>query len=557
MSRTRIRALLRHLYPNHVDELSADIHQRTLARRSARQAQSRDAYDPPWSQDDAWLITYPDQFQEPGRRPLEVLAERFRDDLSGMFNGVHVLPFYPWSSDDGYSIIDYESVAPEYGSWADIETLARQGRLMVDAVINHMSASSGWFHRFLAGDPEYAGFFRTVDPSADLSQTVRPRSSPLHHRFVGPAGPVDVWTTFSSDQVDLDFRSPQVFLRVLDVLLSYAARGAAAIRLDAVSYLWKREGSSSINLPETHMTIQLLRACLDLSYPSVLLITETNVPHDENVAYLGRGEREAQAVYQFALPPLALHAFVAGDATVLRRWADDLAAPDPGCTYFNFLASHDGIGLRPAEGLLTGSDVDALIAAVAQGGGRVSMRSGPGGDEPYELNATWFAAVGQGRADELALRRHLASHAVMLAMRGLAGVYVHSLFASPNDLAAVTATSANRSINRTRFTYDPFAAARADAGSPAAVSLAGMRRMLAWRRSSDAFHPDAPQRILDAPPSLFAVERLGTSERARVYVNVTDEIVDLDSGPNWVTFDGDEAPADLGPAGNLWVRHTG
>ncbi len=529
MSRELRRRLVAELYgEDRVDAVAADLE--ALLDRHGRR---RPAGGAPWNEQDAWLITYADQFRAPGEPPLRTLDRFLARHLEPEINGVHVLPFYPWTSDDGFSVTDYLAVDEAFGTWADVEHLAARRRLMVDAVVNHMSAGSEWFQRFLAGDPEFAGFFRTADPAADLAAVVRPRTSPLLHRFDGAAGPQWVWTTFSADQVDLDYGNPAVLLRVVDVLLSYAARGAGVIRLDAIAFLWKEEGTTSLHLPQTHRAVELMRAAVDACYPEVVFITETNVPHAENVAYFGDGAvREAQAVYQFPLAPLTLHAFLTGDATVLAEWAAGLELAVPATTFFNFLASHDGVGVRPAEGLLARAEIDALAARSLAAGGQVGMRALPDGSEaPYELNCTWFDLVGHGLAAEAAVARHLATHAVMLALRGIPGIYAHSLFGSSNDQSGYEESGVKRRLNREKLDLASLEARLGDPGTRAHRVMAGMRAMLATRRLHPAFHPDADQRILDTPRHVFAVERIAaTGERARVTVDVTSGTFDFAEG---------------------------
>ena len=302
------RVLLERLYGEGHEAVAADVE-----ALIAEQPGPPGTTGTPWDERDLWLITYADQFRSPGETPLRTM-ERFLDARLRWINGVHILPFAPWSSDDGFSVTDYYGVDERYGTWEDIGRIATSKRLMVDAVINHMSAESEWFRRFLAGDPEYDGLFRTADPAADLSATVRPRTTPLLTPFERPTGTAWVWTTFSADQVDLDYRNPATLLRVLDVILTYARHGADVIRLDAIAFLWKEEGTTSLHRPQTHDVIRLIRAVLDDSYPDVLVVTETNVPHTENISYFGDGTMaEAQIVYQFPLAPLVLHAAVSGD----------------------------------------------------------------------------------------------------------------------------------------------------------------------------------------------------------------------------------------------------
>ncbi len=521
------RLLVGELYgEERADEVAADLE--ALLERHGRRPPSGESA---WDERDAWLITYADQFQAPGERPLRTLERVVAAHLEPELNGIHVLPFYPWTSDDGFSVTDYLAVDPAFGTWDDVERLAAGRRFMADAVINHMSAGSAWFRRFLAGDPEHAGFFRTADPAADLSATTRPRTSPLLHRFDGAGGELWVWTTFSADQVDLDYRNPAVLLRVADVLLTYAARGADVIRLDAIAFLWKVEGTTSLHLPETHRAIQLLRAAIDACYPDLVFITETNVPHAENISYFGDGSvREAQAVYQFPLAPLTLHAVLTGDAKVLSEWAAGMELAVPGATFFNFLASHDGVGVRPAEGLLARDEIVALANRSLEAGGQVGLRALPDGSEaPYELNCTWFDLVGAGLPEDEAIARHLATHAVMLALRGIPGIYAHSLFGSSNDQAGYEASGIKRRLNREKFTdLGAFESRLADQASRASRVLAGLKAMLALRRAHPAFHPDAGQRVLDTPPEVFAVEREAASgQRATVTVNFAHASVDF------------------------------
>ena len=508
------------------DLYGADVAQRVAAEVERRLIRR----DPPaeaargWDERDAWLIAYPDQFARPGEAPLRTLRTVVEAVFEPWLTGVHVLPFFPWSSDDGFAVTDPEAVDPRYGTWEDVEALARGRRLVVDAVLNHLSAGSPWFEAFLAGEPGYRGFFRTADPTLDHSATVRPRARPLLTRFTGVDGETWAWTTFSADQVDLDYRTPEVLLRILDVLFAYVGHGADVLRLDAVAFLGKREGTASIHLPETHAIVAFLRSCLQAVDPSVLLLTETNVPDAENRSYFGSpGAPEAHLVYQFPLPPLTLDALLTGDATRLRTWAAAIPPPPAGATFLNFLASHDGVGLRPAEGFLDAAGLDRLASVTTRGGGAVGRRALPdGGDAVYELNSTWFALMRAGHSKADGLRRHLAAHAIMLALRGVPALYVHSLVAGDNDTAAQSA----RGLNRRRFAdADAF---RRDIGDPSGNAGAAWRRlreMLEWRAATPAFHPDAAQRIIDTPPGVLGVERTapGGAGRARVYVNVSGE----------------------------------
>ena len=455
------------------------------------------------------LITYADQVRAPGEPPLRTLRRLLDGPLAGTTSALHLLPFYPATSDDGFSVADYLAVDPAHGSWDDVAALAQGRDLMFDGVINPPSLAHPRFRGFLAGEPRYHDWYVTADPRDDLSATVRPRTTPLLTPFSADDGVRHVWTTFSDDQVDLNYRRPEVMAAVLDVLLTYVERGARLLRLDAITYLWKEPGTSCVHLPQTHEVIKLIRTVLEACTPGVVIVSETNVPHAENVSYFGDGRDEAQMVYNFALPPLTLHAIATGDARVLRDWARELRNPSESATYFNFLASHDGIGVRPVEGILARSAVAALAERVRARGGLVSVKSDVGGGEsPYELNVSLFDALADPGAPEAdGVRRLLAAHALMLALPGVPGVYVHSLLGSRNDAAALAATGRARSINRGRFEFGALQAELADPGHRRRQVLDGMRRLLRARGAHPSFHPHAPARWPDAPPSVAAVVR--------------------------------------------------
>ena len=506
--------------------LSGEIQKRVAAAQAAMRARPAAL-----SERDTWLITYADQFQEPGHAALQVLHDFLDQHTTPWITGVHVLPFYPWSSDDGFSITNYLAVDPAYGEWSDIKNLAAGRHLMADAVINHMSAQSTWFRGFIDGDPEYEDFFVTADPASDLSATVRPRTTPLLTRFESATGDRWVWTTFSADQVDLNYRNPAVLLRIIDVLLEYSRRGATAIRLDAVGFLWKEPGTSSIHLPQTHAVVHLLRLVLDAAAPGSVLVTETNVPHSENVSYFGTAERpEAQLVYQFPLAPLVLDALATGDASVLASWAASLDTPVPATSFLNFLASHDGVGLRPTEDLIPARRIEALADLSRRAGGGVGERSRSDGTiVPYELNSTWFDLVAVGYNEQEAISRHLAAHDVMFALAGVPLIYVHSLFGSSNDQAGFAATGRLRSYNRHKFTdVQRLQGGIADPGSRVGRIYAGIRDMASARAAHPAFHPFADQEILPARPALLVIKRTNDAAQALVVINLSSSTVQYD-----------------------------
>jgi glycosidase len=472
------------------------------------------------TQRDSILIAYGDQISEPGVKPLRSLAEFCKVHLMNIISGIHILPFFPFSSDDGFSVIDYKAVNPELGDWDDISAIGTHFRLMFDAVINHVSAQSEWFTSFLQGDPEYGDFFIEVKGTPDLSQVVRPRALPLLTEFKIPGGSKSIWTTFSTDQVDLNYRNPRVLLKIIDILLFYASRGAEFLRLDAIAYLWKEIGTACIHLNQTHLIVQLFRALLDSVYPQVLLITETNVPHSENISYFGDGANEAQLVYNFALPPLVLHALYTGSSSALSKWAGGLELPSSKVTFFNFLASHDGIGLNPVRGILTEAEIQAMVAKVKAHGGLVSYKQNPDGTQsPYELNINYFDALSNPLGDEpdiLGMNRFVVAQAIMLALAGVPGIYFHSLFGSRGWPAGVQATGRNRTINRQKLNRQELEQELKDPDSRRFGVFTCFQQMLTARSSSTAFHPNGVQKVLNGGEGVFALLRISPDGEQRV-----------------------------------------
>jgi glucosylglycerate phosphorylase len=486
-------------------------------------------------QRDAVLITYADQIREPGKPALQSLTEFCKQHFAGIINAIHILPFYPWSSDDGFSVIDYRTVDPRYGDWKHIQTLGSYFRLMFDAVINHISVQSAWFQAMLHGDERYLDYFVTPVEGADLTQVVRPRALPLLTVFLTAQGEKKIWTTFSDDQADLNYQNPAVLLEILDILLFYVSQGAEFIRLDAIGYLWKESGTTSIHLPQTHWVIQLFRAALDEIAPHVILITETNVPHAENISYFGDGANEAQMVYNFSLPPLVLQAFQTGSAESLSRWASTLKLPSDKVTFFNFLASHDGIGVNPLRGILSDPEIDAVVKTVQKHGGLVSFKSASDGTQiPYELNINYFDALNDPQADdplEVQVERFVTAHAILFSMIGVPGIYFHSLVGSRGWTAGAAQTGRPRTINREKLLRSRLEEELTMTDSVRARVLEKLSLMLKVRAASGAFHPHSAQQIVDCGKAIFAVARRSSDGEAVLCLqNVSGDHNKIDPG---------------------------
>ncbi|HAA4851661.1 TPA_asm: sugar phosphorylase [Listeria monocytogenes] len=528
---TNLRKRLSRLYSEDVvDGLAARIEtrvQQTQQRKLTRKDQ--------WDEKDIVLITYGDQFKEESQKTLTTFKKMYDSYLKSAFEIVHFLPFYPYSSDDGFSVIDYKAVNPELGDWKDIKEMEKSARLMFDFVCNHMSAKSDWFKRYLAGDEEFRNFFVEMDPNTDLSSVTRPRATPVLTPFQFDSGKVGhIWTTFSEDQIDLNFACPEVLYKMIDVLMFYLEEGAEYVRLDAVGFMWKVPGTSSIHLEETHEIVKLFRDLVDIAAPGTIIITETNVPHADNISYFGNGEKEAHMVYQFPLPPLVLHAIHHGNAEFLSNWAKNLELPEGKRTFFNFLASHDGIGLNPVRGIIPEAEILALVDDLEKEGALVSYKQNPDGSKsPYEINVTYMDALSkQADTDDLRLARFLVAHAVLMSIPGVPAVYVQSILGSRNDYLGVEATSHNRSINRKKYDLAEITAELEQAGSLRKATYDALTKLISTRKAESLFHPEIPMEVLESTAELFVVKRSSDAESIILIHNLSEKEVSysLDSG---------------------------
>lgn len=489
-----------------------------------------------FTEEDVILITYGDLIRGNDRSPLTTLSKFCGAYLNRTINTLHILPFFPYSSDRGFSIIDFEAVDPNLGTWADIEDLEQRYQLMFDGVINHVSTKSRWFQEFLNGDVYYGDFFIDYGSTSALTPEqkgaiFRPRTSDILTPFDTINGKRYVWTTFSDDQIDLNYHNPNVLMRVIEILLNYVRHGADIIRLDAITYLWAEPGTPCVHLDQTHEIVKLFRDVLDTVAPTCALITETNVPHDENISYFGSGSDEAQMVYNFALPPLVLHTFYTENAGALSDWAAGLENLSNTTTFFNFLDSHDGVGLMAVKNILTQDEIDNIVEQAGEHGGLISYKTGENGkDVPYEINITWYSAMNLEDTDETVefqVKRFVASRAVGLVLQGVPGIYLHSLFGSRNDREAVKHTKSKRAINRTVLSGEAIYKALEDPRSQISILGRKLGRLGSIRTTNRPFHPNGPQKILKLAPELFTVFRSSPEGDQHILsiINIANKVV--------------------------------
>ncbi|MEJ2167923.1 MAG: sugar phosphorylase [Desulfobacterales bacterium] len=469
-----------------------------------------------------------DSLKRAGQAPMATLREFAGIYLKEAVSTIHFLPFFPYSSDDGFSVMDFFAIDPELGSWDDVHQIGRDFRLMFDYVVNHYSSKSRWFADFLADKKGFENFAIEIDPSLDLSMVTRPRSLPLLSEYKKHDGRrVHLWTTFSADQIDFNFKSLDVLAKMIEVLLFYVQQGAKILRLDAIAYLWKEIGTTCIHLPQTHAMVKLFRAVLDIVAPDVMILTETNVPHTENISYFGSGRDEAQMVYNFTLPPLLFYTFVKEDAAMLSDWAKGLRLESAANTFFNFTASHDGIGVRPLEGILPPPELEALIEVVQTNGGQVSYKRNPdGSDSPYELNITYVDAILAGQKSAQA-DKFLASQAIQYALPGVPATYIHSLLGSRNWNAGVEQTGRARTINREKLDAAKIIKELNDPHSFRSRIFYPYIELIKTRRQQPAFHPNADFEILEIDPRVFGIRRSSESQTIFALTNISSSEVSL------------------------------
>lgn len=554
------RSIIDSLYKIYKDETKVSMAFQMIDKKFCESV-DKEEYNEWLSEKDSMLITYGDTLQDEGKTSLEALHDFLVKYVGKAISSVHLLPMFPYTSDDGFSVIDYKTINPELGSWEDINNLATDYKLMFDGVINHISKSSEWFQKFLTCEEPYKDYFIVADPNGDYSKVVRPRALPLLTPFDTAEGNKYVWTTFSEDQIDLNFKSVNVLIEILDVLITYAKNGAKFIRLDAIGFLWKEDNTKCMHLPETHEVVKLIRKVLDIYAPGTKIITETNVPHKENISYFGNNNDEAHLVYQFPLPPLVMFTLLKGNATKLANWVKSLESLESNTTYFNFLSSHDGIGIRPTEGILTDEERELLIDTTLRNGGEVSYKdNGDGTKSPYELNINYQDALaGAEDSDEIRIKRFLAAETILLSLQGMPGIYIHSLLGSRNDYYGKTISGIPRRINRGKLYVNKLESAL-NGDTNRRIIFEKIIRILNIRKTHSAFSPVASQEILELDPRVFGLIRNNqvTGEIIYVLINVSNKDITLDvkdlEGMDLLSGNEIQAKITLNPLQSMWIQ---
>lgn len=403
----------------------------------------------------AQLITYVDRLAG----DLPGLAALLRGPLAGVFEGVHLLPLFDPidGADAGFDPVDHSRVDPRLGGWDDVADLARDHDVMVDLICNHVSADSPQFQDWLArGDASehrdlfvtYGSVFPDGATEADLLAIYRPRPGlPFTVYTRGDGSRRVVWTTFTSQQVDIDVTHPAGRAYLFGLVDLFGRHGVGLLRLDAVGYAVKSAGASSFMTPGTFEFVDELTAHARAAGMRVLVEVHSHYQRQIDIA------ARVDLVYDFALPPLVLHTLYTGDTAVLRRWLEIRPA-----NAVTVLDTHDGIGVIDvgadsippnAPGLLDDDQLDALVEGIhAHSGGQSRQATGAAASnlDLYQVNCTFLDALGDERA-------YLTARLVQLFIPGIPQVYYVGLLGGRNDMDLLARTGVGRDINR--HFYDP------------------------------------------------------------------------------------------------------
>ena len=503
----------------------------------------------PWSEKTTLLITYADNVKNGlYGKTISDFISFYNKFFSSFIDCIHFLPFFPSSGDGGFSVKNHEDIDPAFGTWDEIKTLSKNANVMTDLVLNHASSEGKWFKNFLLNKNPGKDYFFTINNNYDYSNVIRPRDHDLLKKIKILNDTKNLWCTFSYDQIDLDFRNPEVLLEFITLILKLSSYGIKIFRLDAVAFIWKETGTTCLNLPETHEIIKLLRDIVDQLDKNIIIVTETNLPKEENLSYFGKND-EAHWIYNFPLPPLIVHTFLFGDSTSLTKWSMKMPPAQVGNAYLNFIASHDGIGMRPAEGVLSEEEINSMLMRLEKNGSQFSMRKLPSKEEKvYEANISLFNALQYTDEDsegKFTLARFIASHSIILSIEGVPAFYFNSFFATQNDDKSYLNSKVKRDLNRHKWNYSNLEATLNDESSVENKCYELLKTLISIRKAQPAFHPNATQFTLNLNKNVFSVWRQSRDRRQSIFAitNVTSKNIDLNT--NMINLIDDEKWYDL------------
>ena len=466
------------------------------------------------------LICYGDSiFDNNQKNSIQVFQNFYHKKLSKFFNTVHFLPFYPSSSDSGFAVKDHYKIDSKIGNWSNISKFAKKNDVMADIVINHSSARGLWFKNFLREKKPGKDYFFKVNSNFNTSKVVRPRDHNLLKKINIFIKTEYLWRTFSPDQIDLNFKNPSVLLRFIKILINLVNHGVTIFRLDAIAYLWKETNTKCINLKQTHEIVKLFRLICNSLKVQTLIVTETNLPQKENISYLGNND-EANWIYNFPLPPLLIHAFLFENSLYLNKWSKNLPSLKIGNSYLNFIASHDGIGMRPIEGILKRKNLNNLFKRLKKNGAKFSYRKIQNKyKKVYEANITIFNALKKSNFDKQGkyfFERYISVHAIMIAFEGVPAIYFNSLFGTSNDEAKYIITGNKRDLNRYKWNKKVIINNLNNNKSKQSIFYKSLTKLLDIRKKQKAFHPNASRYNIEVNSKIYCFKRVSIDKKQTI-----------------------------------------
>ena len=520
----KISSILRTIYKPSLNERDIDHLKDQIIQIIKKFNQNNSKKKLTISEKTSLVICYGDNVNSNQKSSIQVFQNFFKKNLKKYFNAIHFLPFYPSSSDSGFAVKDHYKIEKRIGSWSDIKKISKSSHVMADIVINHSSARGLWFKNFLKKKRPGKDYFLTVNSKFNTSKVVRPRDHKLLKK-IDIFGKSDfLWRTFSADQIDLDFKNPSVLLRFIKIMVHLVSNGVTIFRLDAIAYLWKKNGTNCINLKQTHEIVKLLRLISNLLNVETIIITETNLPEKENLSYFGKND-EANWIYNFSLPPLLIHAFLFENSSYLNKWSKKLPNAKFQNSYLNFIASHDGIGMRPTEGILNERSLNNFLKRLKKNGSKFSYRKIQNKSKKvYEANITVFDALKKSDADpngKFFLERYIAAHAIMISFEGVPAIYFNSLFGKSNDEAKYVITGNNRDINRYKWSYENITKKLNNKNSKQSIFYQNLGKLLEIKRKQKAFHPNAKRLNINLGSKLFCFKRTSLDKKQTI-ISITN-----------------------------------
>ncbi len=515
----KISSILRTIYKPSLNERGIDHLKDQIIQIIKKFNQNNSKKKLTISEKTSLVICYGDNINSNQKSSIQVFQNFFKKNLNKYFNAIHFLPFYPSSSDSGFAVKDHYKIERRIGSWSDIKKISKSNHVMADIVINHSSARGLWFKNFLKKKRPGKDYFLTVNSKFNTSKVVRPRDHKLLKKIDIFRKSDYLWRTFSADQIDLDFKNPSVLLRFIKIMVHLVSNGVTIFRLDAIAYLWKKNGTNCINLKQTHEIVKLLRLISNLLNVETIIITETNLPEKENLSYFGKND-EANWIYNFSLPPLLIHAFLFENSSYLKKWSKKLPNTKFQNSYLNFIASHDGIGIRPTEGILNEKSLNNFLKRLKKNGSKFSYRKVQNKSRKvYEANITVFDALKKSDTDpngKFFLERYIAAHAIMISFEGIPAIYFNSLFGKSNDEAKYVITGNNRDINRYKWSYENITKKLKDKNSKQSIFYQNLGKLLETRRKQKAFHPNAKRLNINLGSKIFCYERISLDKKQSI-----------------------------------------